>query len=94
MSEAQTRPDLSLLPVERPRCPKRQNRMNLTRIMPGQRGFGMRAQVPQQLCSAAPDLEPAGQRASDATAARTPCNFGDVSAMVTPGNSWPSDDFT
>ena len=42
MSEAQTRPDLSLLPVERPRCPKRQNRMNLTRIMPGQRGFEMR----------------------------------------------------
>jgi hypothetical protein len=32
----------SLLPIERPRCPKCTNRMNLARIMPGPKGFDIR----------------------------------------------------
>jgi hypothetical protein len=33
---------LSLLPIERPRCPKCDDRMNLARIMPGPKGFDLR----------------------------------------------------
>ena len=36
------RPDPSLLPIERPRCPRCQHRMNLARIMPGDPGFDLR----------------------------------------------------
>lgn len=32
----------SLLPIERPRCPKCNDRMNLARIMPGPKGFDLR----------------------------------------------------
>lgn len=32
----------SLLPIERPRCPKCQQRMHLARIMPGPKGFDIR----------------------------------------------------
>ena len=35
MPEHYTRPDPSLLPIERPRCPKCQGRMMLARIEPG-----------------------------------------------------------
>jgi hypothetical protein len=35
MSEAYIRPDPSLIPIERPRCPKCQGRTMLTRIEPG-----------------------------------------------------------
>jgi ribosomal protein L37AE/L43A len=35
MPEAYTRPDPSLLPIERPRCPKCQDRMRLRRIESG-----------------------------------------------------------
>jgi hypothetical protein len=42
MPEFQTRPDPSLLPIERPRCPKCQNRMLLARIMPGPKGYDLR----------------------------------------------------
>jgi hypothetical protein len=35
MPEYYTRPDPSLLPIERPRCPKCQGRMMLARIEPG-----------------------------------------------------------
>jgi len=31
-----------LSPIERPRCPKCQNRMMLARIMPGPKGFDLR----------------------------------------------------
>lgn len=32
----------SLLPIERPHCPKCQNRMKLARTMPGPKGFDLR----------------------------------------------------
>ena len=32
----------SLMPIQRPRCPKCTSRMNLARIMPGPEGFGLR----------------------------------------------------
>jgi hypothetical protein len=32
----------SLLPIERPLCPKCQERMNLARIMPGPKGYDLR----------------------------------------------------
>jgi hypothetical protein len=32
----------SLLPIEKPRCAKCSNRMNLARIMPGPKGFDLR----------------------------------------------------
>jgi hypothetical protein len=32
----------SLLPIERPRCPKCHDHMSLARIMPGRRGFDLR----------------------------------------------------
>lgn len=35
MPESHTRPEPSLLPIERPRCPKCQARMMLARIEPG-----------------------------------------------------------
>ena len=34
--------DPSLLPIERPRCPKCHDRMNLARIMPGPEGYDLR----------------------------------------------------
>jgi hypothetical protein len=36
--EAHTRPDPSLVPIERPRCPECQGRMMLARIEPGPNG--------------------------------------------------------
>ena len=42
MPESRFRADPSLLPIERPRCPKCQNRMHLTRIVPGPPGFDLR----------------------------------------------------
>jgi ssDNA-binding Zn-finger/Zn-ribbon topoisomerase 1 len=38
MPQAHVRPDPSLLPIERPRCPKCQGRMMLSRIEPGPGG--------------------------------------------------------
>ena len=35
MPQTYTRPDPSLIPIERPRCPKCQGRMMLARIEPG-----------------------------------------------------------
>jgi hypothetical protein len=32
----------SLIPIERPRCPKCTDRMNLARIMPGPKGYDLR----------------------------------------------------
>jgi len=32
----------SLMPIERPRCPKCNNRMSLARIMPGPNGYDLR----------------------------------------------------
>lgn len=43
MAEARTHTSgPSLLPIERPRCEKCQNRMSLARIMPGPPGFDIR----------------------------------------------------
>jgi hypothetical protein len=33
----------SMLPIERPRCPKCHDRMNLARIMPGPKGYDLRS---------------------------------------------------
>jgi hypothetical protein len=42
MPEAFTRPDPSLLPIERPRCPRCHGRMMLARIQPGPTGSEIR----------------------------------------------------
>jgi len=42
MPESYTRPEPSLLPIERPRCPKCQGRMMLARIEPGPNGSDLR----------------------------------------------------
>jgi predicted Zn finger-like uncharacterized protein len=42
MSQTYTRPDPSLLPIERPRCPECQGRMMLARIEPGPNGSDLR----------------------------------------------------
>jgi hypothetical protein len=42
MPEAYNRSDPSLLPIERPRCPKCQDRMMLARIEPGPGGSDLR----------------------------------------------------
>jgi hypothetical protein len=42
MPEIHTRPEPTLIPIERPRCPRCQNRMHLARIMPGEPGFELR----------------------------------------------------
>jgi ribosomal protein L37AE/L43A len=42
MPEAYARPDPSLLPIERPRCPKCQDRMRLRRIESGPDGSDLR----------------------------------------------------
>jgi hypothetical protein len=44
MPESHIRPEPSLLPIERPRCPKcTQTRMSLARIAPGPKGFDIRS---------------------------------------------------
>jgi hypothetical protein len=43
MPEFYSRLEPSLLPIERPRCPKCQIRMVLARIMPGPKGFDVRS---------------------------------------------------
>ena len=43
MPEAYNRPEPSLLPIERPRCPKCRGRMMLARIMLGPPGFDLRS---------------------------------------------------
>jgi hypothetical protein len=42
MPESYPRPEPSLLPIERPRCPKCQSRMMLARIEPGPNGSDLR----------------------------------------------------
>ena len=42
MSQAYPRPDPSLLPIERPRCPVCEGRMNLAGIAPGPDGSDLR----------------------------------------------------
>jgi hypothetical protein len=42
MSEPHTRPDPSLIPIERPRCPMCQGRTMLARIEPGPNGSDLR----------------------------------------------------
>jgi hypothetical protein len=42
MPQAYTRPDPSLLPIERPRCPRCQGRMTLARIEAGPNGSDLR----------------------------------------------------
>ena len=42
MPESHTRAEPSLLPIERPRCPKCQSRMMLARIEPGPNGSDLR----------------------------------------------------
>jgi hypothetical protein len=42
MPQTYTRPDPSLLPIERPRCPTCQGRMMLARIEPGPNGSDLR----------------------------------------------------
>jgi hypothetical protein len=42
MPQTYTRPDPSLIPIERPRCPKCQGRMMLARIEPGPNGSDLR----------------------------------------------------
>jgi hypothetical protein len=42
MPRAHTRPEPSLLPIERPRCPECQGRMMLARIEPGPNGSDLR----------------------------------------------------
>jgi hypothetical protein len=42
MPRAHTRPEPSLLPIERPRCPECQGRMMLARIEPGPDGSDLR----------------------------------------------------
>ena len=42
MPQSHTRPDPSLIPIERPRCPKCSNRMMLTSIDPASQGYDCR----------------------------------------------------
>jgi len=42
MPEAHTRPDPSLIPFERPRCPRCSGRMMLARISPASQGYDSR----------------------------------------------------
>ena len=42
MPDSHIRPEPSLLPIERPRCPKCQARMMLARISPGPAGYDSR----------------------------------------------------
>jgi hypothetical protein len=42
MPEAPSRPEPSLLPIERPRCPKCNVRMHFTRALLGEPGFELR----------------------------------------------------
>jgi hypothetical protein len=42
MPQTYTRPDPSLIPIERPRCPKCQGRMMLARTEPGPNGSDLR----------------------------------------------------
>jgi Zn ribbon nucleic-acid-binding protein len=42
MPQPHMRPDPTLIPIERPRCPSCQNRMMLAFIMPGPAGYDVR----------------------------------------------------
>jgi len=42
MPQSHTCPKPSLLPIERPRCPRCANRMSLSRTLPGATGYDLR----------------------------------------------------
>ena len=42
MPQSQMRPEPSLIPIQRPRCPRCQNRMMFSFIMPGRPGYDVR----------------------------------------------------